>query len=99
MSTFKKCEFTKWITPQGCINSYKEKFICQKEAVTIKNGKHLCNYHAKLGRFVIREGDVGKIIFRCDTEEQLRNEFNKDIYLNKGLRMQKISRSHRRDIF
>ena len=99
MSTFKKCEFTKWITPQGCINFYKEKFICQKEAVTIKNGKHLCNYHAKLGRFVIREGNVGKIIFRCDTEEQLRNEFNKDIYLNKGLRMQKVSRSHRRNIF
>ena len=49
--------------------------------------------------FVIREGDVGKIIFRCDTEEQLRNEFDKDIYLNKGLKMQKLSRSHRKDIF
>ena len=99
MSTFKKCEFTKWITPQGCMNSYKEKFICQKEAVITKNGKHLCSYHAKLGRFVIREGDIGKIVFRCDTEEQLRNEFDKDIYLNKDLKMQKLSRSRRKDIF
>lgn len=91
-----KCEFTKWITPQGCSNHYKEKFTCNKEAVHIINGKHYCQYHSKLGRYVIREGDIGEIVFRCDTEQQLRTEFTK---YSHPYRMQKISRSYRRDIY
>ena len=94
-----KCEFTKWITPQGCGDHYKEHIICNKEAIHIINGKHYCQHHSRLGRYIIREGDVGEIVFRCDTEEQLRIEFSSDIYPKPKYRMQKLSKSHRRDIF
>jgi hypothetical protein len=90
-----KCEFTKWIYPQGCW-IYKEHFTCNEEAVHFIRGKHYCQRHSRLGRYVIREGDVGKIVFRCDTEQQLRTEFIKYSY---PYRMQKLTRSHRRDIF
>lgn len=93
-----KCEFAKWITPQGCL-SFKERFICNKEAIYIINGKHYCRYHSRMGRYVIREGDVGEIVFRCDTEDQLREEFNSDKYPKPKYRMQRITKSHRRDIY
>lgn len=91
------CEFKKWISPYGW--GYKELFECNKEAVHIINGKHYCRHHSKLGRYVIRKGDVGEIVFRCDTEEQLRTEFASDKYLKPEYRMQKITKSHRRDIY
>jgi hypothetical protein len=47
-----------------------------------------------MGRFVIRDGDVGKILFRCDTEEELRKEIGN----YPGMRMQKVTSSHRKDI-
>ena len=94
-----KCEFTKWITPQGCMNFYKERFTCNKEAIHTINGKHYCQHHSKLGRYIIREGDIGEIVFRCDTETELREEFKSDKYPKPKYRMQKKTRSHRRDIF
>jgi hypothetical protein len=94
-----ECEFSKIITPYGCSSGYKEKFTCDKDAVHIINGKHYCQHHSKLGRFVIREGDVGKIVFRCDTETELRIEFSSDKYNKPQHRMQKVSKSHRRDIY
>lgn len=93
------CEFTKWVVPQGCLKFYKEKFVCDKEAVYTINGKHYCRHHSKLGRYVIREGDIGKIVFRCDTEKQLRAEFASDNYPKSKYRMQKVTKSHRKDIF
>jgi hypothetical protein len=86
------------ITPQGCI-SFKEKFRCTKDATHMINGKHLCRHHSKTGRYVIREGDTGPIHFRCDTEKELRQEFSSESYPKPQYRMQKISKSHRRDIF
>lgn len=94
-----KCEFSKWITQQGCGNHYKELFECNKDSTIEINGKHLCNHHAHIGRYVIREGDVGTIVFRCDTEQQLRDEFSLDKYPKPKYRMQKVTKSHRRDIY
>ena len=94
-----KCEFTKVIRPFGHSFRYKEKFVCDKEAVHTINGKHYCQRHSKLGRYIIREGDIGEIVFRCDTEEQLRTEFSSDKYSKPQYRMQKLTRSHRRDIY
>ena len=67
---------------------------CGKKA-THTNGSHFfCKRHSKMGRFVIRDGDVGKILFRCNTEEELRKEIGN----YPGMRMQKVTSSHRKDI-
>jgi hypothetical protein len=69
--------------------------ICGKKASYTNNGSHFfCRQHAKMGRFVIRNGDVGEILARFDTEEQLRTAFPD----YPGMRMQKIAPSHRKDI-
>ena len=94
-----KCQFTKWIVPQGCGIHYRELFECNREAIVFKDGKHLCRKHAKLGRFIIRNGDVGAILFRCDNEADLRQEFAKDKYRVETYRMQKITSSHRKTIY
>ena len=91
-----QCEFSKWIVPQGCWN-IKVKCNCKKESIININGKNLCRHHARLGRFVIRKGDIGDILFRCDTEIELREEFSIAKYPQ--CRMQKITKSHRKDIF
>jgi hypothetical protein len=68
---------------------------CQKIA-THSNGAHsFCRKHAKIGRFVARIGDIGEILARFDTEQQLRN----NIHLFPKCRMQKITSSHRKDIY
>jgi hypothetical protein len=59
------------------------------------NGTHFfCTKHSKMQRWVVRDGDVGKILARFDTEQELRN----NIHLYPGMRGQKLSKSHRRDI-
>ena len=94
-----KCQFTKMITPQGCVNHYKVKFECQKESIVVKNGKNLCRQHGNIGTYVIREGDIGEFVFRCNTEKELREEFALDKYEKPKYRMQRVKKSRRRDIF
>lgn len=67
---------------------------CTNKA-TYTNGSHFfCAKHSKMQRYVIREGDVGKILARFDTEEELRQ----NIHLYPNMRMQKLS-SSRKDIY
>ena len=74
---------------------HKESWVCGKPA-THTNGSHFfCRHHSKTGRFVIRNGDVGEILARFDTEKEMRDS----IHLYPGMRMQKVSKSHRRDIY
>lgn len=64
--------------------------------VTHFNGSHyFCKHHSRTGRFVVRDGDVGKILARFDTEKELRDNISK----YPGMRMQKITKSRRRDIY
>jgi hypothetical protein len=70
-------------------------YICGKPATHTNSSYFYCRKHSKMGRYVIRNGDVGEILFRCDTEEELR----KEIINHPGMRMQKISSSHRKDIY
>lgn len=75
----------------GNFCSYK----CGKPA-THTNGSHnFCRKHSKTGRFVIRNGDVGEILARFDTENELRENISKF----PGMRMQKVTSSHRKDIY
>lgn len=71
------------------------KSVCGKKA-THTNGQHFfCRHHSRTGRFVFRVGDVGEIVARFDIEEELHN----NAHLFEGMRMQKISKSSRRDIY
>lgn len=63
---------------------------------TYTNGSHVfCTRHSRMQRFVAREGDTGKIFARFDTEQELRNNIHKF----PGARMQKITSSHRKDLY
>jgi hypothetical protein len=69
--------------------------VCGKAAPYTNNGTHFyCRQHSKIGRFVIRNGNVGEILARFNTEEQVRAAFPD----YPGMRMQKITPSHRKDI-
>lgn len=70
--------------------------VCGKPATHVhNNGIHyFCRQHSGTGRFVVRNGDVGEILARFDTEKELRD----NIIHYPGMRMQKITKSHRRDI-
>lgn len=82
---------------QTYTNFPTETYICDKPA-THTNGTHFfCRKHSKMGRFVIRVGDVGEILHRFDDEKMLRSEFDK-LESKDGLVMQKITSSHRRTI-
>lgn len=73
--------------------SYKSK--CGRLA-THTNGTHFfCRHHAKVGRFVFRVGDVGEILARFDTEQELRD----NAHLYPDARGQKITKSSRKDLF
>lgn len=76
---------------------FTEHWICNKPAVYgTTNGLHFfCRHHSLMGRYVIRNGDIGEILARFDTEEEVRA----NIHLYPGMRMQKISGSSRRDIY
>lgn len=69
--------------------------ICGKKATHINGSHYFCAKHARVGRYVVRDGDVGKILARFDTEEELRS----NIHLYPGMRMQHLTKSHRRDIY
>jgi len=68
---------------------------CTNKA-TYTNGTHFfCTHHSKMQRFVIRDGNVGKILARFDTEQEMKD----NIHLYPGMNMQKLSKSRRRDIY
>jgi hypothetical protein len=68
---------------------------CTSKATYEINGIPMCRHHARKGRYVVRDGDVGEIKARFDTEQELRD----NIHLYPGMRMQMVTRSHRRDIY
>lgn len=68
---------------------------CSKFA-TYTNGTHcFCTHHSRMQRYIVRDGDIGKIITRFNTEQELRDNIHK----YPGMRMQHLTKSHRRDIF
>lgn len=68
--------------------------VCGKPALWTDGKEFYCHHHSKKGRFVFRDGDVGDIRARFDTlEELLANITNYP-----GMRMQHLTKSHRRDI-
>jgi hypothetical protein len=70
---------------------YNVKKVCAKHPHT-NNGTHFyCRQHSKIGRFVIRNGNVGEILARFNTEEQVRAAFPD----YPGMRMQRLP-SHRK---
>jgi hypothetical protein len=69
--------------------------VCKKVATHTNGSHYFCRHHSKTGRYIARIGDVGKTMARFDTEQQLRD----NIHLYPGCRMQKVTKSHRRDIF
>ena len=67
---------------------------CGKKA-THTNGQHFfCRHHAKVGRYVLRNGDVGEILARFDTEDELQ----KNAHLFPNAQLQKLTKSHRKNI-
>ena len=95
------------ITDKTCCKKVKKQdgyggtesvYICNKPA-TYTNGSHFfCRKHSKMGRFIIRVGDVGEILNRFDTEEELRKNFI-DYKNIPNVRMQKVTSSQRKDIY
>ena len=70
------------------------KSCCGKKA-THTDGQHFfCRHHAKVGRYVLRNGDVGEILARFDTEEQLHD----NAYLFPNATLQKLTKSSRNNI-
>lgn len=68
--------------------------ICGKPA-THTNGTHnFCRHHSGTGRYIFRDGQVGLIVARFDTEKELRE----NAHLFPGMLMQKVTKSHRKDI-
>ena len=71
------------------------KAVCGKPATHTNGKQFFCRHHSRTGRYVIRIGDTGEILVRFDTEEELRESCH--LYTNS--RMQKVSKSSRRDIY
>lgn len=93
----KPIETTETCCKKITINDFgiKRSWICNKPA-THTNGTHFfCRKHSKMGRYVIRNGDVGEILARFDTEQEMRD----NIKNFPGMRMQRITSSHRKDIY
>lgn len=67
---------------------------CTKKAEYTNGTHYFCKHHSKMGRFVIRDGEIGKVLARFDTEKELKE----NIHLYPGKVMQKLTKSHRRDI-
>jgi hypothetical protein len=78
------------------VMGYHYKKQCTKTAQYVINGKNFCRHHAKKGRYVIREGDVGEIVARFDTEEEVRTAFSN---YSLPYRMQKLTPSHKTDLY
>jgi hypothetical protein len=74
----------------------RHSYVCNKLAThTDGNAVFRCRHHSLTGRFVVRDGDVGEIKMRFDTEKELRE----NIHLYPGMVMQKVTKSHRRNIY
>jgi len=69
--------------------------ICGKNAEYQKSGYWFCRHHAKVKRFVLRDGNVGEILARYDTENELKD----NAHLFPDAVLQKITKSARKDIF
>jgi hypothetical protein len=70
-------------------------YVCKKPATHTNGSHYFCRQHSGVGRYVARIGDVGDIVARFDTEQELRD----NIHLYPNCKMQKLSTSHRRDIY
>ena len=73
----------------------RHKYKCIRIATHTNGSHYFCRRHSRTGRFIARIGDVGKILARFDTEEELRLNFHQF----PGARMQKLTHSHRRDLY
>lgn len=69
-------------------------YTCGRNATHTNGSNFFCRHHSRMGRFVVRDGDVGEIIIRFDTEQELRD----NIHLYPGKRIQKITKSSRRNL-
>ena len=83
----KKIHIKEWLN--------RHTYICDKPATHTNGSHYFCRHHSGTGRYVARIGDTGKIMARFDTEKELRE----NIHLYPECRMQKVSKSHRRDIW
>jgi len=75
------------------LNRYSYK--CNKPATHFNGSHYFCKRHSRTGRFVARNGEVGEILARFDTEQELRD----NIHLYPDAKMQKITKSQRKSIF
>ena len=73
----------------------RRSYICRKPATHTNGSHYFCRHHSRVGRFVARIGDVGEIVARFNSEQELRE----NIHLYPDCRMQKVTKSHRRDIY
>jgi len=85
------CKMKQLHTPWGKGGRIK----CKAFASYTNGTHHFCTHHSQMQRYIVRDGDVGKIIARFDTEQELRDNINK----YPGMRMQKLTRSHRVNIY
>jgi len=70
---------------------------CGKNA-TYTNGSHyFCTLHSKMQRYVVRVGDIGEILCRADTLEEITEIFNK--IERTGIIVQKLSNGKRINIY
>lgn len=76
---------------------YSESWICGKPATYMNgNGHKFCTKHSGMQRYVIRQGDTGPVLSRHDTEQRGRIALQQSDV--PGIRLQKLSPGHRRDI-
>lgn len=68
--------------------------ICNKPATHFNGSNYFCAHHARVQRYVVRDGDVGEILARFDTEQELRDNISRF----PGMLMQKVTKSHRNNI-
>ena len=71
------------------------KSSCKRLAIYTNGTHYFCRHHSRMGRYIVRDGDVGKIIKRFDTEQELKD----NIHLYPNMVMQKLTHSHRRTIY
>ena len=68
---------------------------CNKPATHFNGSHYFCKRHSKTGRFVIRNGEVGEILARFNTEKELRANISD----YPGMMMLKLTHSHRKIIY
>lgn len=86
------CCFNKQHSSKNLGKTYKS--VCGKKATHTNGSRFFCRQHSKLGRFVLRNGDVGEILARFDTEEELQD----NAHLFPNAELQKLTNSHRKTL-